>query len=91
MNISSFPKCANCGACSNICPTDAITIEENGLFYHPVVDEDKCIDCRIRRPQDEEERLPPSLDHPYLCSGKGQRHELFHVHERSEEGRYRSE
>ena len=47
MNISSFQKCANCGACSNICPTGAITVEENGLFYQPIVDEDKCIDCGL--------------------------------------------
>lgn len=45
MNILSFQQCANCGACSNICPIDAISIKEDGLFYNPVVDLTKCIDC----------------------------------------------
>ncbi len=45
MNISSFTKCANCGACINICPVRAISVEEKDLFYRPVVDEERCIDC----------------------------------------------
>lgn len=46
MNISIFnKKCANCGACINKCPTDAIFVDESGNFYNPVVDNDKCIDC----------------------------------------------
>lgn len=44
-NIAEFEKCANCGACFNICPADAIKIDETGLFYQPVVDESKCIHC----------------------------------------------
>ena len=45
MNISTFHDCANCGACHNICPTGAITVKEDGLFYTPAVDEKLCIDC----------------------------------------------
>ena len=26
-NIKDFSKCANCGACYNICPTNAITVD----------------------------------------------------------------
>ena len=47
MNISSFQKCANCGACSNLCPHGAITVTREGLFYKPVVDEDKCTHCGL--------------------------------------------
>jgi len=33
-------KCTACGACVDVCPVDAITIEDKA-----VVDEDTCIDC----------------------------------------------
>lgn len=44
-NISQFSKCANCGACMNICPKDAISLDVSGDFYRYVVDETKCVDC----------------------------------------------
>lgn len=44
-NISEFTQCANCGACYNICPVDAIHVDDQDLFYRVVVDQDKCIDC----------------------------------------------
>ena len=47
MNISAFHKCANCGACSNLCPQSVITVEQDGLFYKPVVHEDKCMHCGL--------------------------------------------
>ena len=38
--------CCDCAACSAICPTGAISMEENKRgFRVPVVDENKCIDC----------------------------------------------
>lgn len=45
MNIAEFNRCANCGACVNICPCDAITVEADGLFYAPKVDTSVCVDC----------------------------------------------
>ena len=47
MNISDFQQCANCGACYNICPTGAISIKEDGVFYTTVVDSERCIDCGL--------------------------------------------
>ena len=47
MNISAFQACTNCGACSNLCPRDAITVEKDSMFYKPMVDESKCIHCGI--------------------------------------------
>ncbi|MEF8847613.1 MAG: 4Fe-4S binding protein [Candidatus Thermoplasmatota archaeon] len=32
--------CTACGACAEVCPVDAITVEDVA-----VVDEDTCIDC----------------------------------------------
>ena len=46
-NISQFTKCANCGACMNICPKDAITLDRSGYFYRYEVDEKKCIECGL--------------------------------------------
>lgn len=41
-----FTSCTGCGACSNICPTDAIRLEENEKgFLISQIDEQKCINC----------------------------------------------
>ena len=38
--------CTGCGACKNVCPVGAITINENkDGFLYPVIDETKCINC----------------------------------------------
>ena len=44
-NISDFSKCANCGACMNICPKDAISLDKTGCFYVYTVDQEKCVSC----------------------------------------------
>lgn len=44
-NILKFSSCANCGACYNICPTKAISIKKDNLFYEIAVDENKCVEC----------------------------------------------
>ena len=40
--------CCGCGACSNVCPKKAITMQEdeNGFIY-PKIDESKCIKCGL--------------------------------------------
>ena len=47
MNISVFTQCANCGACYNVCPKNAIKVNGDGLFYVPTVVEEDCIDCSL--------------------------------------------
>ncbi len=44
-NISNFKECANCGACYNACPTEAIKVLSDGLFYNLQVDNIKCVEC----------------------------------------------
>ena len=49
-NISILPedKCCGCGVCSNICPKNAITMEENQEgFLFPRIDFKKCVDCGL--------------------------------------------
>ena len=42
-----FEKCANCGACYNICPKKAITVNEDDWYYKLQIDESKCISCGL--------------------------------------------
>ncbi len=46
-NISDFSKCSNCGACYNICPVSAISVNEMGMFYSISVDSEKCTQCGL--------------------------------------------
>ena len=41
-------KCFGCGACSQACPKNAVTLEYNVEgFLYPVVDDSKCVDCGL--------------------------------------------
>lgn len=44
-NISQFSECANCGACVNTCPRNAIWVDRKEMYYTPRVDETKCVQC----------------------------------------------
>ncbi len=40
--------CCGCGACMQVCPRNAISMEKDSKgFYYPVINEDKCIHCGI--------------------------------------------
>lgn len=40
--------CSGCAACANICPNNAISIQQNKEGFHtPVIDQDKCTDCGL--------------------------------------------
>lgn len=46
INSFSENKCCGCGACVNICPTNALRIIENeGGFVVPSIDTNKCVGC----------------------------------------------
>lgn len=44
-NVSQFQKCANCGACVNICPVNAICVDRENLYYSLYIDESRCVAC----------------------------------------------
>lgn len=47
-NLDIKNQCTGCGACYNICPTHAITLEENiNGFLNPVVNKTKCTQCGL--------------------------------------------
>ncbi len=46
-NITQFNKCSNCGACYNICPVNAISVNKQNYFYSLEVDNAKCTDCGL--------------------------------------------
>lgn len=40
--------CSGCGACRNVCPSDAISMEMNEEgFFEPVIDKEKCTCCGL--------------------------------------------
>ncbi|MDD4371680.1 MAG: Coenzyme F420 hydrogenase/dehydrogenase, beta subunit C-terminal domain [Anaerostipes sp.] len=40
--------CCGCGACMNVCPKQAITMEKDEYsFIYPVIDEEKCVECEM--------------------------------------------
>ncbi len=40
--------CCGCGACMNICPKGAITMQEDEFGYvYPVIDDEKCVKCGL--------------------------------------------
>lgn len=47
-NICILEKCTGCHACYNICPREAITMQEDKLgFLYPTINNDLCIDCNL--------------------------------------------
>lgn len=45
LNVSA-ESCTGCGACSNKCPFNAISMEQNEQgFLFPAIDSDRCVDC----------------------------------------------
>jgi len=47
-NLNLKTDCTGCGACKNICPVGAITLEHNvDGFLNPVIDRSKCINCGL--------------------------------------------
>jgi len=44
-DISKY-HCTGCGACTNLCPTKAISMQTDEFgFLFPIIDEKKCINC----------------------------------------------
>lgn len=44
--LNNMEKCYGCGACYNVCPTEAVDMRENAEgFLEPIIDENKCISC----------------------------------------------
>lgn len=60
--ICSTSDCTACSACMNICPKDAISMEEDGCagYVYPKVNADRCIDCELCK------RICPTLNPPNL-------------------------
>lgn len=46
MRLATIENCTGCGACTAICPKEAISIKLNDEgFFSPIVNEDLCINC----------------------------------------------
>ena len=38
--------CCGCAACAAVCPVNAVSMQSDGVFDYPVVDETICVDCK---------------------------------------------
>lgn len=48
IDIKEKDQCCGCHACFNICPKNAITMQEDEKgFKYPVIDKEKCINCGL--------------------------------------------
>ena len=48
LNIKDKTKCCGCGACIQVCPKRAITMQADSEgFLYPVVNDKKCVKCRL--------------------------------------------
>lgn len=48
MQVENKQNCTGCGACYNICPKNAITMQGDEYgFYKPVIDREKCVNCGL--------------------------------------------
>ncbi len=47
MRIVSDKKCFGCAACCDICPKDAVSMNDAGGFWRPVIDETRCVQCGL--------------------------------------------
>lgn len=48
LNVTSKEKCCGCTACENICPRQAISMQEDVLgFLYPVINQSLCVDCGL--------------------------------------------
>lgn len=46
MNLCNVTNCTMCGACSAVCPKNAISFQPTGTgFQVPVIDSDRCVEC----------------------------------------------
>lgn len=46
--VEKKKDCCGCSLCYNICPKNAIEMKEDECGYiYPIIDEKKCIKCRI--------------------------------------------
>lgn len=48
ITICEKEKCTGCGACMNVCPTNAVYMKENEYgFFSPEIDNAQCINCGL--------------------------------------------
>lgn len=45
--VCKMNQCAGCMACVDICPRDAIRVEDSLSEYNAIIEEDKCIKCNL--------------------------------------------
>jgi coenzyme F420-reducing hydrogenase beta subunit len=58
-NLPSNELCCGCFSCCNICPKEAVFMEQDDLgYYYPKIDSSKCINCHLC------EKSCPILNHP---------------------------
>lgn len=69
MQVENKQHCTGCGACYNICPVGAITMQGDKYgFYKPAIDKEKCTNCGLCEKICPLDKLVSSNDEPKAMS-----------------------
>lgn len=68
-NICSREFCTGCGVCVDVCRHQAITLEYgDDYFLHPIINQEKCINCRLCQKRCPILNYDDSLKHDNICT-----------------------
>lgn len=85
ITICDDTMCYGCGLCQNVCPSNAITIDDTNGFYRPRIHEELCVKCHLcitKCPGNKKTNLRP-LNHQTECYAAYTLHEDIHYYSAS--------
>ena len=68
-NICDIETCTGCGVCVDVCHKQAVTLDYgDGFFLHPIIDQEKCVDCGLCQKRCPIINYDDSFKHDNICT-----------------------